>query len=198
MRMSPRQSILKTFYPALLWWNNLTGRKSLVLSNHHHIKPKRSIYDFSIELNNGAQAPISEWKGKKILLVNTASDCGYTHQYDQLQELYKMQPDNLIVIGFPANDFKQQEKGNDEDIANFCKINYGVSFPLAKKSTVINGPEQNTIFHWLCHPDENGWCEQEPSWNFSKYLVDENGVLTHYFDPAVTPLSREILDAVKK
>jgi len=195
--MSVRQSILKTFYPALLLWNKVTGSKSLVLKNDDNAKPKHSIYDFTIELNNGRTTPLAEWKGKKILLVNTASDCGYTHQYEQLQELYSKEANDLVILGFPANDFKEQEKGSDADIAAFCKINYGVSFPLAKKSTVINGPQQNKIFHWLSHRNENGWCDQEPTWNFSKYLVNEEGVLTHYFDPSVTPLSNEVLEALK-
>jgi len=103
----------------------------------------------------------------------------------------------LVIIGFPANDFKEQEKGDDEEIAAFCKINYGVTFPLAKKSSVISGPSQNIIFHWLSHAKENGWLNRQPTWNFSKYLVNEEGVLTHYFDPGVSPLSDDVLKAVE-
>ena len=132
------------------------------------------------------------------MFINTASDCGYTNQYEQLQELYTKLPDKLVVIGFPANDFKEQEKGTDEQIAAFCKVNYGVTFPLAKKSSVISGPGQNNIFHWLSHAEENGWCNRQPTWNFSKYLVNEEGVLTHYFDPAVSPLSEEVLHAIEQ
>src|SRR6476620_6861664 len=138
--MSARQNILKTFYPVLLWINKLTGTKSLELTNKKDSKPSEPIYNYSVQLNNGSTLNLSELRGKKILFVNTASDCGYTKQYEQLQELYTRLPEKLIVIGFPANDFKQQEKGTDEEIATFCKINYGVTFPLAKKSIVVNGP----------------------------------------------------------
>jgi glutathione peroxidase len=195
--MSFRQTILKFFYPALLWFNKLTGSSSRVLKNENSAGPAQSIYDYSVELNNGQKMDLSELRGKKVLLINTASDCGYTNQYEQLQELYGRVPDKLMIIGFPANDFKEQEKGSDEEIASFCKLNYGVTFPIAKKSTVISGPAQNKIFHWLSHSEQNGWCNRQPTWNFSKYLLNEEGVLTHYFDPAVSPLSEEVLKAVE-
>ena len=182
----------------LLWINRLTGTKSLELSCKKDNKPSEPIFNYSVQLNNGKTLDISALKGKKILFVNTASDCGYTHQYEELQELSTKWPEKLVVIGFPANDFKQQEKGTDEEIAAFCKINYGVTFPLATKSTVINGPAQNNIFRWLTHAEKNGWCNQQPSWNFSKYLVNEEGLLTHYFDPAVSPTSEEVIHAVEQ
>ena len=194
--MSFRQSILKFAYPALLWFNKLTGSKNAVLKNEDVVTPNQSLYKYSVDLNNGKRLELSQLRGKKILLINTASDCGYTNQYEQLQELYTRLTEKLVIIGFPANDFKEQEKGGDEEIAAFCKINYGVTFPLAKKSSVISGPGQNSIFHWLSHAEENGWCNRQPTWNFSKYLVNEEGVLTHYFDPAVSPLSQEMLTAL--
>jgi len=195
--MSIRQSILKLVYPALLWINKMTGRKSSVLKNEGAVKPNQSLYNYGVDLNNGKRLELSQLKGKKIMLINTASDCGYTNQYEQLQELYTRLPEKLVIIGFPANDFKEQEKGDDEEIAAFCKINYGVTFPLAKKSSVISGPSQNSIFHWLSHAEENGWLNRQPTWNFSKYLVNEEGVLTHYFDPGVSPLSNDVLKAVE-
>ncbi len=131
------------------------------------------------------------------MLVNTASDCGYTGQYDDLQKLSEKYKDRLVVIGFPANDFKEQEKGTDEEIAAFCKINFGVSFPLMKKSSVKKGPEQNPVFQWLTDPAKNGWSKQPPSWNFCKYLVDEEGRLTHYFASTIEPLSTHITSALK-
>ena len=124
--------------------------------------------------------------------MNTASDCGYTPQYNDLESLYKEYKDKLVVIGFPANDFGEQEKGDDEKIAQFCKANFGVTFPLAKKSTVIKSPDQNNIFKWLSDEKLNGWNNQPPKWNFSKYLVNENGVLVGYFDSSVSPGSEEI------
>ena len=133
-----------------------------------------------------------------MLLVNTASNCGYTNQYDELQELYKRFENKLVILGFPANDFKEQEKGSDEEIAQFCKVNFGVTFPLMKKSSVVKNTDQNDVFKWLTDAAKNGWNSQQPSWNFSKYLVNENGVLTNYFDPSVSPLSEEVMNEIKK
>lgn len=168
------------------------------MNNEQGIKAPRSVYDLSVILNNGDNLPLASLQGKKLLLVNTASNCGYTNQYADLQNLYEQYKDRLIIIGFPANDFHEQEKGNDEEIAQFCKVNFGVSFPLARKSVVVKSPEQNPVFAWLTHKAQNGWNEQEPSWNFSKYLVNERGVLTHYFDPSVSPLSEIVTSAVSK
>ena len=130
--------------------------------------------------------------------MNTASDCGYTAQYAELQKLYEANKGTLEVIGFPANDFKEQESGSDADIAQFCSVNFGVSFPLAKKSSVVKSAAQNNIFNWLSDAAKNGWNNQSPEWNFSKYLVNEEGVLTHYFPPAVSPLSAEVVAAIKQ
>ena len=105
--------------------------------------------------------------------------------------------EKLIIIGFPANDFKEQEKGNDEEIAQFCKINYGVTFPLAKKSVVLKEADQNRIFQWLTHKEENGWLNETPSWNFCKYLINEEGVLTHYFESGIEPLSVQVISAIR-
>ena len=132
-----------------------------------------------------------------MLLVNTASDCGYTPQYTDLQKLYEEQKDKLVIIGFPANDFKEQEKGTDEEIAQFCKLNYGVTFPLMKKSVVIKSGEQNPIYKWLTDVKQNGWNEEQHSWNFSKYLISEDGVLLNYFGPSISPTSSSVTDAVK-
>ena len=195
VNMSYRQKILKAVYPALMWFNKITGKKTNVKSNEQK-QPVQSFYHLSIQLNDGSALDMESLKGKKVLLVNTASDCGYTGQYADLQKIYEANKDHLVVIGFPANDFKEQEKGSDEEIAAFCQRNYGVTFPLAKKSVVIKGGEQNTVFRWLTDKSLNGWNEQEPTWNFSKYLVNEEGVLTHYFDPAVSPSGKEITEAI--
>jgi glutathione peroxidase len=176
--------------------SRLFRKKIVIRTNEQAIPPPESIYDFSVKLNNGSELPLSSFHGKKILLVNTASDCGYTPQYDDLEKLYEQNRDKLVIIGFPANDFGEQEKGDDETIASFCKINFGVSFPLAKKSTVIRAPQQNEIFNWLSDKKRNGWNDQAPTWNFSKYLLNEQGVLTHYFDPAISPGAEEVLTAI--
>jgi glutathione peroxidase len=130
--MTIRQRILKAVYPAFTWFGRVTGKNSKVFKNETPAAPPQSLYNLSIAMNNGDLIPLANYKGKKLLLVNTASDCGYTDQYDALQKLYEENKGRLVIIGFPANDFKEQEKGTDEEIAEFCKINYGVTFPLAK------------------------------------------------------------------
>lgn len=190
--MTFRQRFLKTVYPAFMW---LTGSRARKLTNSH-ATPSVSFYSLKPVLNNGKEYDLSLVKGKKVLLVNTASNCGYTNQYEELQKLYEQEKDKLVILGFPANDFKEQEKGTDEEIARFCKVNFGVSFPLMKKSVVIKSADQNQVFKWLSDAVLNGWNNQQPSWNFSKYLVNENGVLTNYFDPSVSPLSTEVLSAI--
>jgi glutathione peroxidase len=132
-----------------------------------------------------------------VLIVNTASDCGYTGQYEQLEQLHKQYKDKLVVLGFPANDFKEQEKRDDAAIAEFCKVNYGVTFTLLKKSSVIVSADQNSVFHWLSNPTENGWSKYVPIWNFCKYLVDEEGKLQGFFTMEVSPLDASIVDLVK-
>lgn len=132
-----------------------------------------------------------------MLLVNTASDCGFTAQYDDLQKVQD-QFNNLQVIGFPSNDFKQQEKGTDEEIGAFCRKNFGITFPLASRSIVIKSARQNEVYQWLTDKKRNGWNNQQPTWNFSKYLVDEQGRLINFFSSAVTPLSDDLLGAIQK
>ena len=194
--MTYRQKVLKAFYPAWMWWTKLTGKNTTELSSSK--QPAVSFYSLKGMLNNGTEFDFNTLKGKKVLLVNTASDCGYTGQYDDLQKLSEEFGQKLVVIAFPANDFKHQEKGTDEEIAKFCKLNYGVSFPLMKKSTVIKSSGQNRVFQWLTDSTQNGWNDKPPSWNFTKYLVSEQGLLINYFGPSVPPLSKDITEAIKK
>jgi glutathione peroxidase len=194
--MTYRQKILKAVYPAWMWFTKLTGKNTKKLS-HQKTTPPVSFYSLKGVLNNGDSLDFSTLKGKKVLLVNTASNCGYTDQYDDLQKLYEKNTDKLVVIGFPANDFKEQEKGSDEEIAAFCKLNYGVTFPLMKKSVVVKSGEQNPIYKWLTDAKQNGWNEEQPSWNFSKYLISEDGVLLNYFGPSISPTSSNVIDAIE-
>jgi glutathione peroxidase len=196
--MTGRQRVLKIVYPLWIAFTKLLGKNTKILANGKNARPAQSIYEHSVPLNNGNALPLQTYKGKKILLVNTASNCGYTNQYDDLQKLYQQFSDQLEIIAFPANDFREQEKGNDNDIAQFCKVNFGVTFPLASKSVVIKSANQNNVFNWLTHKAQNGWNEKAPTWNFSKYLINEQGTLTHYFDPSISPLSDEVIKAVKK
>ena len=197
VNMTYRQKVLKAVYPAFVWWAKLTGKNTKALANEK-AAPAVSFYALKDSLINGAPFDFAQLKGKKVMLVNTASDCGYTNQYADLEKLYQQYKDKLVIIGFPANDFKEQEKGTDDAIAKFCKQNYGVTFLLMKKSSVVRGPAQNEIFQWLTDPAKNGWNDQQPSWNFCKYIVDENGRLISYFGSSVEPLSTDITDALKK
>jgi glutathione peroxidase len=192
--MTYRQKVLKAVYPALMWFTKLTGKNVSKLAGHK--QPPVSFHSLKGLLNDGSTLDFATLKGKKVLLVNTASDCGYTNQYEALQQLYEQHKDKLVILGFPANDFKEQEKGSDAAIQEFCRKNYGVSFPLMQKSSVIQSPQQNIIYQWLTDSAKNGWNNKMPSWNFSKYLVDENGVLTNYFDPSVSPTSTDVVKAI--
>jgi glutathione peroxidase len=192
--MTIRQKLLKAFYPAFM---ALSGSKAKSFGKTD-VTPPVPFYSLKANANNGTAYDFAQLKGKKVLLVNTASDCGYTNQYDDLQKLHKQFQNKLVILGFPANDFKEQEKGTDDDIAQFCKINFGVTFPLMKKSTVIKGADQNPVFKWLSDSTLNGWSNKQPSWNFAKYLINEEGKLVHYFDPAVSPLSKEVVSAIEK
>ena len=130
------------------------------------------------------------------MLGNTASECGYTDQLESLQKLWQLNKDHLVVIGFPSNDFRNQEKLNNKEIASFCSNIYHITFPVAQKSVVKKTEEQHPIYQWLSDKNKNGWNDNPPSWNFSKYLVDEEGVLTHYFDPGIDPTSPEVIRAI--
>jgi glutathione peroxidase len=193
--MTGRQSFLQKLYPLIMRFARTLGKKGKILKNEQIQRPRVAFSALTMVSNKGDMVPMSQFSGKKILLVNTASDCGYTAQYAELQDLQERFPE-LVIIGFPANDFKEQEKGNDADIARFCQLNFGVTFMLAAKSSVIKGPHQNNVFRWLTDQGFNGWNNQQPEWNFSKYLVSSAGILEYYFGPAVSPLSKEVVDAI--
>ena len=195
--MTLRQSLVKIFYPVIMFAGKISGSKNSILQNSSNTKPLTDFYSLKAIDNTGNEINFQQFKGKKILIVNTASDCGFTAQYEELQKLYTQYRNSLIIIGFPANDFKEQEQGNDETIAAFCKANFGVTFLLMKKSTVIKSAAQNEVFQWLTDKNKNGWNSQEPQWNFSKYLVNEHGILMNYFPSAVSPLSDEVIAAIK-
>jgi glutathione peroxidase len=196
-QMTYKQKILKAFYPAWMWWNKMTGKRRTTLAKENRIPPV-SFYDLKAIRNAGDTLHFSSLKNKKVLIVNTASNCGFTGQYEQLQKLYDQYSDRLEILAFPANDFKEQEKGSDAEIAEFCRVNFGVRFPLMKKTTVVPGTAQHAVYRWLTDSTQNGWNERPPGWNFTKYLVDENGKLVNYFDPSISPLSEEVTQAIEK
>jgi glutathione peroxidase len=181
----------KLIYKYLLFMKNKDIRSKPLISNMAH----KSFYDLKMRTGDGKEFNFSSLKGKKVLLVNTASECGYTPQYTELQQLHENKGDKLVILGFPANNFGGQEPGTDAEIGAFCQKNYGVTFQIMEKTDVV-GANQNDVYKWLTHKDQNGWNEEKPSWNFCKYLVDENGELVKFFSAAVSPLSEEVLKAV--
>lgn len=195
--MTIRQKFLQLVYPVWMIIAKLKGGEKTVKLNENKVEPLQSIYNLNAVQNDRMLFPFSSLKNKKILIVNTASNCGFTNQYADLEKLYQLHKNELIIIAFPANDFKEEEKGTDDEIANFCKINFGISFPIMQKTVVVKKANQHEVYKWLTDPNKNGWNKQAPVWNFSKYLINENGVLTHYFGPSISPLSKELLDATK-
>ncbi len=194
--MTIKQQIIKAIYPLIMWLSGLQSNAAKISVNDENIKPITPFYNMNAVLNSGKLLSMESLKGKKILLVNTASDCGFTGQYAELEKLHQQKKSSLIILGFPANNFKEQESGSDADIAAFCALNYGVSFSIMKKTSVIKNDIQNEVFKWLTDSNKNGWNNQQPVWNFCKYLVNEDGVLTHYFEPSVSPLGKEVMNAV--
>jgi glutathione peroxidase len=156
----------------------------------------QSIHSFTVKSIDGKNLSLASFKGKKILIVNTASKCGYTPQYESLEKVYEQYKDKLVIIGFPCNQFGGQEAGTNEEIADFCKKNYGVSFPLADKIDV-KGSNAAPIYQWLTQKSKNGILDASISWNFNKFLIDENGKMMAYFPSNVKPDSESILSYLK-
>ena len=157
----------------------------------------KTFYDFSAKTIDGEMMDLSSLKGKKVLVVNTASKCGLTPQYEELEELYKTYGgENFTIIGFPANNFMRQEPGTDEEIKEFCELNYGVTFQMMSKISV-KGDDIDPVYKWLTSEEENGVMDSKVSWNFQKYMIDENGKLVDYVSPKKSPLSDKIVNWIK-
>ena len=156
----------------------------------------QSIHSFTVKSIDGKNLHLSSFKGKKILIVNTASKCGYTPQYEGLEKVYEQYKDKLVILGFPCNQFGGQEPGSNEEIVAFCKKNYGVSFPLADKIDV-KGDNIAPIYQWLTMKSKNGILDASIGWNFNKFLIDENGKMMAYFPSSVKPDSEDILKYLK-
>ncbi len=156
-----------------------------------------SIYKFKVEDINGEIFDFSTLKGKKIMVVNTASKCGLTPQYEQLEAVYQKYKDkNFVIVGFPANDFLSQEPGSNEEIASFCKLNYGVTFPMMSK-VIVKGKDKCEIYQYLTSKSKNGLEDNEVKWNFQKYLINEKGYLEKVISPKVKPDDQEIIDWIE-
>ena len=144
------------------------------------------LYDYEANDINGNVISMSKYKGKKILIVNVASKCGFAPQYEGLQELHEIYGESVAVLGFPSNDFFWQEPGTNSDIQKFCRTNYGVTFQMFEKIHV-KGKNQHPIYKWLSDSNLNGWNDSAPSWNFCKYLIDEKGKLLEYYNMRTAP-----------
>jgi len=156
----------------------------------------QSIHSFKVKSIDGKEINFANFKGKKILVVNTASQCGYTPQYEALQKVYAQYKNKLVIIGFPCNQFGGQEPGTNEEIVSFCQKNYGVTFPLADKVDV-KGDRAAPIYQWLTQKSKNGVLDATIGWNFNKFLLDENGKMLAYFPSSVKPDSDNILSYLK-
>jgi glutathione peroxidase len=159
---------------------------------------KESIHQFKVKDINGKSFEFSSLKGKKVMIVNTASKCGLTPQYEKLEALYqKYKNDNFIIIGFPANNFMGQEPGSDQEISSFCQKNYGVSFPMMSKISV-KGKSMHPVYQFLTKKSKNGLEDNEVQWNFQKYLIDEEGHLVKVISPRTQPDDASIIQWIEK
>lgn len=162
------------------------------------MQDRPGIHSFKVEDIRGNEFDFSTLKGKKIMVVNTASKCGLTPQYKELQEIYeRYKEDHFIIVGFPANDFMSQEPGSNDEIAEFCQVNYGVTFPMMAKITVT-GKDKHPIYQFLTEEAKNGYADSKVEWNFQKYLINENGQLEKVVGPRIKPNDREILDWIEQ
>lgn len=158
----------------------------------------KSMHDFKVTAIDGKEFDLGSLKGKKVMIVNTASECGYTPQYADLQKLYEEHSkNNFVIIAFPSNEFGEQEPGSNEEIATFCKKNYGVTFPVMSKISV-KGENAHPLYQWLTKKELNGVMDSQVKWNFQKYLVDENGKLVDVLMSKESPSSEKVLNWIKK
>lgn len=179
------------------FFNSCAQKKSESSTVKTKIAMAKSIYDYKVPaLEEGKEINFADFKGKKILIVNTASECGFTPQYADLEKLSKEYKDKLVVVGFPANNFGGQEPGSNAEIGAFCQKNYGVTFPLASKVSV-KGEDTAPIFKYLTEKDLNGVKNSTISWNFTKFLIDENGKLIDSFPSKVVPTDEAITKYLK-
>ena len=183
------RKIITSLYPAQMKLSKLTGMGIRILENKENVLPQESFYSLKATLGNGEEMDFTHFKNKLVLLVNLASKCGFTPQYAELEKLNQSNK-NLVILGFPSNDFGNQEPGSDSEISGFCKINFGVTFPLFKKDEV-KGNLKQPVYQWLSDKNKNGWNDEEPQWNFYKYLINEKGNLAKVFSSSVSPLDIE-------
>lgn len=175
--------------------NNAQEKKEATNLKQTIMQPKTSIYTIAINNLNGDPINLADYKGKKILFVNVASECGFTPQYKDLQELHKTYGEKLVVIGLPCNQFGEQEPGSASEIQDFCSKNYGVEFLITEKIDV-KGANQHPLYAWLTNKDLNGSKSSTVKWNFQKYLVDEQGNFIDFYYSITNPLATEITSKI--
>ncbi len=162
-------------------------KRGVALTKPENAMAITSFYDFKMTaLDGSTEIDFQQFKGKKVILLNVASECGYTPQYADWQAFHEQYGENIVVLGFPANNFGGQEPGTNTEIGAFCQKNYGVTFQLVEKISV-KGSDQHPLYQWLSQKDKNGWNDQAPTWNFCKYVVNEQGELTNFFPSGVKP-----------
>ena len=166
-----------------------------VIEHKEVINGSKSFYDISINDINGEEINLERFKGKKVMIVNVASRCGYTSQYKDLQSLYERNKDKLEIIAVPCNDYGSQESGSNSEIKLFCETNYGVTFTMGSKQKIKSSPISD-LYRWLSDPKQNGWNSSLPSWNFCKYVINEDGQLTHFLRSGVSPTGREMSEII--
>jgi len=165
----------------------------LAMVSSSFVNAQKSFHDFTVNAIDGEEYDLSTFRGKKVLVVNTASKCGYTSQYADLEKLYKEYKDrDFVIVGFPANNFLGQEPGSNEEIAEFCQVNYGVTFPMMAKISV-KGKDMHPLYKWLTSKEENGVMDSKVSWNFQKYMIDKSGQLVSFVKPKTEPYDDEII-----
>jgi len=174
--------------------NEVTDKPMATASTTNQDATAQDFYSFKVKSLDGKEVDFSQFKGKKVLLVNTASECGYTPQYADLQKLHETHGNEVEVVGVPANNFGGQEPGSNKEIAAFCEKNYGVNFQMLEKASVV-GEDRHPLYAWLEQHAPNG---EKPEWNFSKYLIDENGNVVAFYNSKVNPMSEELLTAIQK
>lgn len=157
--------------------------------------PTKSLYDFTVSDIKGKPVALKQYAGKKVVILNVASKCGYTKQYADWEKFFEEHGEKIVVLGFPANNFMGQEPGTNEEIAEFCKATFGVKFPMFAKVSV-KGDDQAPLYKWLTTKEMNGWNDKAPTWNFCKYVINEKGELTNFFASGVTPGDAEFKKAV--
>ncbi len=192
-------SFVAVVFVVMLFMNFQTLKGIFANKSEINVKPgnavaKGSFYDFKMTSLDGKVIDLSKYKGKKVVILNVASKCGYTPQYADWQKFHDQYGQKVVVLGFPANNFGGQEPGSNEEIAEFCQKNYGVTFQMFDKVEVV-GKDQHPLYKWLSTKDLNGWNDKAPTWNFCKYVINEKGELTHFFGSKIKPDDADFKEA---